>query len=126
MNRDADLPPTRVFVYGTLLAGEPNHRLLASARFVCDARTQPVFELRTLGPFPGMVPDGHQSVAGELYEVDAPTLAALDRLEGHPRFFRRTRITLEDGSGGESYVLDAEQARGCAVIVSGDWRRRGG
>ena len=26
------------------------------------------------------------------------TLAALDRLEGHPRFYRRTRIALDDGS----------------------------
>ncbi|MEZ4323566.1 MAG: gamma-glutamylcyclotransferase family protein, partial [Polyangiales bacterium] len=90
--------PTRVFVYGTLLAGEPNHRVLAGARLVANARTQPAFELRDLGPFPGLVSGGAHAVAGEVYEVDEATLAALDRLEGHPRFYRRTRIALEDGA----------------------------
>jgi gamma-glutamylcyclotransferase (GGCT)/AIG2-like uncharacterized protein YtfP len=84
--------PTRVFVYGTLLAGEPNHRVLAGARLVANARTEPAFELRDLGPFPGLVSSGAHAVAGEVYEVDEATLAALDRLEGHrPRRRRRRR-----------------------------------
>ena len=74
--------PTRVFVYGTLLAGEPNHRLLARARLVTEARTKPAFELRDLGSSPRLVRGGAHAVAGEVYEVDEATLAALDRLEG--------------------------------------------
>ena len=66
--------PTRVFVYGTLLAGEPNHRVLAGARLVANARTEPAFELRDLGPFPGLVSGGAHAVAGEVYEVDEATL----------------------------------------------------
>ena len=58
---------TRVFVYGTLLAGEPNHHVLVGepnhhvlvgARFVAQARTEAAFELRDLGPFTGLVRDG--------------------------------------------------------------------
>ncbi|WP_342379405.1 gamma-glutamylcyclotransferase [Myxococcus stipitatus] len=116
--------PVRVFVYGTLLAGEPNHRVLAGARLVAKACTEPAFELRDLGPFPGLVRGGTHAVAGEVYEVDAPTLAALDRLEGHPRFYRRTRIALDDGALVETYLLTPEQVEGRPVIVSGNWRSR--
>jgi gamma-glutamylcyclotransferase (GGCT)/AIG2-like uncharacterized protein YtfP len=115
---------TRIFVYGTLLAGEPNHRLLATATLVGEARTEPAFELRDLGAFPGLVRGGAHAVLGEVYEVDAATLAALDRLEGHPRFFRRTRIALDDGVGVETYLLTPEQVEGRPVIASGNWRSR--
>jgi gamma-glutamylaminecyclotransferase len=116
--------PSRVFVYGTLLAGEPNHRLLLRAQLVGAARTVARYELRDLGPFPGLVEGGSQSVLGELYEVDAPTLAALDRLEGHPRFYRRVPVALEGGAAAETYVLAPEQVEGRPVIRSGSWRHR--
>jgi gamma-glutamylcyclotransferase (GGCT)/AIG2-like uncharacterized protein YtfP len=114
----------RVFVYGTLLAGEDNHRLLATATLVGEARTKPAFELRDLGHFPGLVKGGTCSITGEVYEVDAPTLARLDALEGHPRFYRRTRIALDDGAKVETYLLAPEQVAGCSVIASGNWRSR--
>jgi gamma-glutamylaminecyclotransferase len=119
--RDA---PTRLFVYGTLLAGEPGHRLLAHARFVAEGRTKPVFRLHDLGAFPGLVPGGEHAVAGEVYEVDEQTLAALDAFEDHPRFYRRTRIALEDGTTAEAYLLSPEQIEGRPVIDSGSWRAR--
>ena len=114
----------RVFVYGTLLAGEGNHRLLANATLVGEAHTTPAFELRDLGYFPGLVKGGACSVTGEVYEVDAATLAALDRLEGHPRFYRRVRIALDDGTNVETYLLTPEQVEGRPVIPSGNWRSR--
>jgi gamma-glutamylcyclotransferase (GGCT)/AIG2-like uncharacterized protein YtfP len=114
-----------VLVYGSLLQGESNHRLLAGpgARLVmAEARTEPGYELRDLGGFPGMVRGGAGEVIGEVYEVDEATLAALDRLEGQPWFYTRTRIGLEDGSSVEAYLLSPEQALGRRVILSGDWR----
>jgi gamma-glutamylaminecyclotransferase len=113
---------TRVFVYGTLLAGEPNHRLLVRARLVVEAQTQPGFQLRDLGAFPGLVRGGEHAVTGEVYEVDQPTLAANDRLEGHPSFYRRTRVALDDGATVETYLLSPQQVVGRAVIDSGNWR----
>jgi gamma-glutamylaminecyclotransferase len=112
--------PTRVFVYGTLVAVKPPRRWRATSR----ARTEPAFELRDLGPFPGLVRGGAHAVAGEVYEVDALTLARLDALEGHPRFYRRTRIALEDGAVVETYLLPPEQVEGRPVIASGNWRSR--
>lgn len=117
---------TPVFVYGTLLAGEPNHRLLEAASFVGAAETAPVFSLVDLGPFPALVGGGERAVVGEVYEVDRPTLARLDLLEGHPRFYKRQRIALDDGRQVETYVLSPEQVAGRPVIGSGNWRARQG
>ena len=113
---------TRVFVYGTLLSGEPNHRVLADADLVGEASTEAVFDLVSLGAFPALVPDGRTAVAGEVYVVNARTLADLDRLEGHPRFYRRRRIRLQDGDEVLAYVLAPDQARGRPAIASGNWR----
>src|SRR5690606_19616506 len=100
----------RVFVYGTLRRGEANHRLLERATFLREARTIPAFSLRDLGAFPGLFAGGHTPVVGEVYEVDAATLARLDRLEGHPSFYRREPIALDDGERVEAYLLPAERA----------------
>ena len=113
-----------MFVYGTLLRGERNHQLLAEARFVCEAVTGPGFELADLGSFPAMLFGRGPGVTGEVYAVDSQTLAALDRLERHPHFYRRTRVTLVNGPRAEAYLLETELAEGRPRIASGDWRRR--
>jgi gamma-glutamylcyclotransferase (GGCT)/AIG2-like uncharacterized protein YtfP len=111
-----------VFVYGTLLSGEGNHRLLRKARFVGKGHTQPAFELYDIGAYPAMVAEGKTAVVGEVYEVDATTLTALDRLEGAPSFYYRTPITLADGTAVETYLLRPRQVVGHPAIVSGSWR----
>ena len=116
----------RVFVYGTLLAGEENHHVLRGAAFVGRAQTAARYELRDLGPYPALVEGGNQSVTGEVYEVDDAGLSALDAFEECPQLYRRVRIRLEEGSEVESYVQTREQAGTSPRIVSGDWRTRGG
>ncbi|NOJ92338.1 gamma-glutamylcyclotransferase [Corallococcus coralloides] len=113
---------TRVFVYGTLLSGEPNQHLLRGARFVCQAQTPPHFTLYDCGPFPALASAGQHTVGGEVYEVDAPTLAALDRLEGHPHFYQRSPITLDGGARVEAYLFPAARLVGRPTIESGSWR----
>jgi gamma-glutamylaminecyclotransferase len=112
----------RVLVYGSLLKGEPNHRLLERATFAGAARTRAEFTLHDLGAFPGMVAGGADAVAGEVYEVDGDTLALLDALESHPTWYRRTPITLADGSAAETYLLTPRHVAGRPVVTSGDWR----
>ena len=112
---------TRVFVYGTLRAGEPTHYLLDHHAIVRCACNEPTFELVSLGAFPAMVAGGATAVVGEVYDVDAVTLAALDRIEGHPRFYERRTVRLEDGDEVAAYVLPIEQAHGRPRIPSGDW-----
>jgi gamma-glutamylcyclotransferase (GGCT)/AIG2-like uncharacterized protein YtfP len=112
----------KLFVYGTLLRGEANHALLTGSRFLGEARTEPVFELVSFGEYPAMVRGGSTVVLGEVYEVDAETLAQVDELEEHPHFFRREMVRLEGEGEAFVYVVTRETARGRPRIPSGDWR----
>lgn len=111
-----------VFVYGTLLAGEANHHLLARARLVAAARTRPAFALHDLGAFPALVAGGTHAILGELYEIDEATFAALDDLEDYPRYYQRQQIVLDEGATAWTYLLSPAQVAGCPVIESGSWR----
>ncbi|MCC7540617.1 MAG: gamma-glutamylcyclotransferase [Deltaproteobacteria bacterium] len=117
---------TRVFVYGTLLQGERNHRVLAGSPLLGHARTRPAYVLVDLGRYPAMAEGGTDTVVGEVYEVDAEVLGALDALEGHPGFYRRVPIALDEdraGYGGVvGYVLPPDEAGRHPRIASGDWR----
>lgn len=115
--------PTRVFVYGTLRRGESNHALLAAATFVREARTPPAFTLFAFDGHPGMGDGGTTAVAGECFDVDDVTLAALDQLEDHPRWYQRRTIVLDDGEAVCTYILPTRFTEGRAVIASGDWAR---
>ena len=88
----------RVFVYGTLRAGEPNHYLLDHHDLVARARTEAAFELVSLGAFPAMIAGGTTAVVGEVYEIDPVTPRrarpprrppALLPAHGHPARGRR-------------------------------------
>ena len=113
-----------VFVYGTLLRGEINHAELEGARFLREARTEPAFELVDLGEYPAMVCGGATAVHGELYAVPPALLAALDAFEGHPAFYRRSRIRLDDGRWAEAYVLPPQLGEGKPRLAGGSWRAR--
>ncbi len=113
---------TRVFVYGSLLRGLHNHRLLEGARFIALDRTRPVFTLVDLSSFPAMTLGGTTSVAGEIWEVDAATLEHLDALEGHPRWYQRTPVVLASRRRAETYLLPQDRTSGRPTVPTGDWR----
>jgi gamma-glutamylcyclotransferase (GGCT)/AIG2-like uncharacterized protein YtfP len=118
----------RVFVYGTLLTGESNHRI--AAPFVRSVEPGAVRgTLYDVGPYPALVVGGEDdgTVAGEWLTVTEPGLRAMDALEeyygpGDPRNdYERVRITDLDGvRSGWVYVWT--DSRGCPKIASGSWR----
>jgi gamma-glutamylaminecyclotransferase len=110
----------RVFVYGTLLRGQVNHRLLAGAVCLGPHSTAPVFTLFHLGTYPGLVRGGTTAVAGEVYRVDGATLCRLDVLEDYPRLYGRVLIPTPYGGTWVYHYRGSIQ--GCQVIRSGDWR----
>ena len=110
----------RVFVYGTLLAGEVNHHLLAGAELLGPHRTGPCFSLFDLGAYPGLARGGATAVSGEVYRVDGARLSRLDALEDYPRLYDRRLIPTPYGSAWV-YLYRGERA-GRALIPGGDWR----
>lgn len=113
----------RIFVYGTLLRGFGNHRLLASAKFVGEAMTKPQYTMINLGAFPAILNDGTTALRGEVYDVNAETLARLDQLEGNGYFYNRQPIELKTKLGKvQAYFLLREISGELKVVSSGDWR----
>lgn len=119
----------RVFVYGSLLAGLPNDRHLAGARAL-GAATMTGLALHDYAPgcYPAAVVVADDGVVrGEVYEVDDAGLARLDRLEGHPSFYRRAprEAELEHGPAVLAwvYLMRGPGREGLGDrIASGDWR----
>lgn len=110
----------KVFVYGTLLEGEPNNYLLASSEKLGDAEVTGL-EMYSLGAFPACVQSEYieDVVHGEVWEVTELTLTRLDRLEGYPDFYNRIEVATPFGI---AWVYVCEEARGRNRIKSGNWR----
>lgn len=96
-------PEAPVFVYGTLKRGLGNHAVMleAGGEFAGEARTVTRFPLVENGlPYLLEQPRRGHRVQGELYRLNnARGLAHLDRLEGHPNFYRRRLIEVESSGG---------------------------
>jgi gamma-glutamylaminecyclotransferase len=107
------------FVYGTLRKEGSRGHVLKTSKFLGQRKTKPEFFLFDLGSFPAMVKGGKTEVIGELYDISPDVLSQLDMIEGHPGFYRRTKIVLADGTETETYLLPNE--RNYTEITSGDW-----
>lgn len=94
-----------VFVYGTLKRGHGNHRLLeAGGARLLGTDSIKGWSMHDLGAFPA-VAEGWDTVHGEVFEVDAETLARLDRLEGIPSFYQRTVGRGQAGYGADYGIV---------------------
>lgn len=115
----------RVFVYGTLLEGLHNHHLLEGSRKVGAGWSVEKMVMRHKGvPFVSRQ-EAVCVIRGEVYEVNAQTLRRLDKLEGHPTWYRREEIEVEveGGPGGRAWVyLLGDMGEGATLIGDGDYR----
>ena len=94
----------KVFVYGTLKAGLSNSGLLKDATVVDYGVTHEPYMMMDTGGYPVVIQKEKAPVSGEIYHVDDQTLARLDRLEGHPNFFRREEIAIDVKDSGILYT----------------------
>ncbi len=129
--------PELYAVYGTLMSGFGNHRLLSNSskeghynnlkegvEFVGVTKTKPIFKMYDLG-FPGIVA-GNKSIHIEVYRVSNPFIKVnLDRLEGHDRvtnsgMYRCEQIDTEFGKAW-IYIWNSGTSR-LKEIESGNYR----
>jgi gamma-glutamylcyclotransferase (GGCT)/AIG2-like uncharacterized protein YtfP len=115
----------KVFVYGSLRnGGFLNSHYFTQELFLGCAKTSQGYALYdiTSGAFPAMVESKDQSqVCGEIYEADKNLLDRLDRAEGHPNFYCRKEIKLDNGETVFAYLLPAEEIVGYPKVEDGDW-----
>lgn len=114
----------RVFVYGTLKRGFPNHDAgMTSFAFLGHCRTAKAFPLvvggKWFSPYLIDAPGEGHRVFGEVFEADERGLATLDRMEGThlPAGYRRIAIAIEDAAAGQifdawTYVKDRAAIEG--------------
>lgn len=119
----------KIFVYGTLLEGQGNHRaFLSNARKFGEYTTEPEFTMLHLGGFPGVVPEGETAVIGEVYEVTEEEFRHVDSLEGYnernPKsgLYNRMQISTPFGLAwmytiNDRYSNDSQTN----IIKSGSW-----
>ncbi len=111
-----------VFVYGTLKKGYENHKYLerSGVKFIGEAKTVQKYVMY-FNKYPYVSKDKAIShIHGELYFVDEKVLKDLDKLEGHPDWYRReiVQIRLENGKELEAYLYFNPFEKG-HVISSG-------
>lgn len=119
----------KVFVYGTLLSGMGNHRLLSGATFLGKAKTPPKFMMIDVGYFPGVIEyDEGVPIVGEVYEVTDEQLRRLDMLEGYRSndptggLYDRKEIDTEFGKA-IIYIYNNHYTRNSKYFVlEGDWK----
>lgn len=132
-----------IFVYGTLLWGEPAHQLLAHAAVRHVPACLPNAQLHSTGPYPIAIQlpptdlPAPATVYGEVHWLAAGAcpalLAHLDQYEGDEYVRARCTVSLCDGSDqGDKpstvaawvYLGDPDYAAQFPIIASGDWRKR--
>ncbi len=103
----------RLFVFGTLKAGFPNHRSNHGSRLPGRFVTAEAHPLYLVGErhSPWLVddPGSGMPVYGEVYRVDEADLRRMDRLErvGEADGYRRRRIEIVDEASGERFEAEA-------------------
>lgn len=102
-----------VFVYGTLKEGFRNFHVNRGRRLPGEFVTLQAYPLYVIGEFglPWLVqePGRGQRVTGQVFEVDAPTLAALDVLErvSDTGWYLRTALQVRPAAGGAALWASA-------------------
>ena len=115
----------RIFVYGTLMRGERNHRLIALQECEGEGIIRG-FDLYNLGHYPGIRPSDNPEyvVHGEVYLVDDLTLERVNELEGEGSLYllQFTEVVMKDKTVYAGVYVYNHECRESNRIHSGCWK----
>ena len=114
-------------VYGTLRSGNGNHRLIENADYKGTYTTEPIYNLYSLGGFPGLKENGKTAVVMEVYAVNTEEARRVDGLEGYTPGEQATfydKIQIETPWGQTGVYTYVRQPNESSLIESGDWMNR--
>jgi len=120
-----------LFTYGTLRPPQPYtspedsryYPAIADLILAHQPATLAGGVLYDLGAYPAARP-GAGILYGDLLHLDPAALPIADRIEGHPTFFQRKRVTVQTGDGNIEawiYWAPAGLVVGKPLISGGDW-----
>jgi gamma-glutamylcyclotransferase (GGCT)/AIG2-like uncharacterized protein YtfP len=106
---------TKIFVYGTLMKGNSNHKeFLSKARFAGNFIAQG-FQIYDFGSYPQLIHNEIDKVKGEIYVIDSDTLERLDMREIEGNLFTRKLINVvndnDDVEEAYTYVYNKDTSK---------------
>ena len=113
-----------VFVYGSLLSGMGNHRVLIpeESSLVGTCKLSHLYTMWDLGGYPAVSEGGEGTIVGEVWSVSDTAWRQIERLEGYPSYYGRIRVSTPFG-GAAMYTLERDYVGRYPVVHDGDWRR---
>ncbi len=127
---DKDENEILVFVYGSLKRGFQNYYGLldghiGTSEFLFEGKTKG--EMYDLGAFPAVNVNGEGEVHGEVFKVDRRVLRALDRLEGYPSFYNRSKVKVESKEDDRKvkafiYHIPKQRITSKIRVPGGNWK----
>lgn len=88
----------KVFVYGTLMRGQINHKCYLSNSEYIGTGEISGYALYAVSYFPGVIPEVGEKVKGEIFRVDNDILRSLDCLEAEGNLYLRKMIEIQTDS----------------------------
>jgi gamma-glutamylaminecyclotransferase len=116
-----------VFVYGTLKRGHHNDHLTQAegVEYVGRDYIEGNYGMYSLGSFPAVIRQekDKRKIFGEVYRVPADVLDAMDILEGHPVFYKRSKVqTVMGRESAWVYFMDRDRlGHNLPLIAHGAW-----
>lgn len=110
----------RVAVYGSLMKGLSNHKLLKDSEYVGIYYSLPIYSLYSLTYYPGLKLNGNTSVKFEVYKVTPEVFKKLDELEGVAQEYY-VKSTVDTPYGPACIYVFNREVDERNLIRHGDW-----